>query len=65
MSTIEVYTFENAKGETAGSYSTTDSHEAKEHGEKYGLKVIANQYSYDDSELVWDFTDIADIDEEE
>ena len=57
MSTIEVFTFQNAKGETAGSYSTTDPQEAKAHGQKYALKVIANQYSYDDSEVVWDFTD--------
>lgn len=63
MNTIEVFTFENKEGQTAGSYSTTDPQEAKAHGQKHGLKVIANQYSYDDSELVWDFTDIEDEEE--
>ena len=59
---MEVYTFENAAGQEAGSYSTTDPRKAKEYGEQHGLKVLAQQYTWEDSELVWDFTD---TDEEE
>ena len=55
---MEVFTFENKEGQTAGSYSTTDPQKAKDHGQKYGLKVLAQQYTWEDSELVWDLTDI-------
>ncbi len=53
---IELYTFEDAKGHEFGSYSTTSAEEAKEYGEKHNLRVIANTFTFDDSELAWDFT---------
>jgi hypothetical protein len=53
--TIERYTFEDADGMGPG-YSTFDPAEAREYGQQYGLKVIANSYEWADSEVAWDFT---------
>lgn len=52
---MEVYTFENADG-VSDNYSTQNPTEARERGERYGLRVIANIYEWADSEMVWDFT---------
>ena len=57
MRNLEVFTFENADGTTAGDYTTQYILEAKEHGQKYSLRVIAQVYTWEDSELVWDFTE--------
>lgn len=58
MSTITVYSFENAAG-PFGSFTTMDLDEAKEYARKGALKVIANEYEFADSELVEDYTDEA------
>lgn len=55
MSTIEVYTFEDARGEP-DSYTTLDPQHARERAQRYGLRVVAREYEYADSETVWDFT---------
>lgn len=53
---VTVYTFEDADG-TEDSYTTTNAHEAQARGATYGLRVIAHQYEWADSEVAWDFTD--------
>lgn len=54
MATITVYTFEDAQG-AEDSYTTQNPREAQERGRKYGLRVIANEYEFADSETAWDF----------
>lgn len=58
---ITVYTFE---GETYDDYSTQDPEEARERGQRYGMKVIANEYEFSDSEVAWDFSPTPDEDED-
>lgn len=57
MSTLTVYTFEDAAG-CEDTFSTQDPRVAKERGQKYGLRVLANEYEW--TEIVpvegWDFT---------
>lgn len=55
MSSITVYSFENANG-PFGSYTTQNINDAREYGRNNALKVIANEYEFSDSELVEDFT---------
>jgi hypothetical protein len=55
MSTITVYTFEDSAGED--TFTTQNPTEAKDRGQRYGMRVIANEYEYSDSEVVWDFTE--------
>lgn len=55
MATITLYTFEDADG-TEDTFTTYDATVARERGEKYDMKVIANEYEWSDSEVVWDFT---------
>jgi len=52
---ITVYTFETADGAPM-AYSMTDAAEAREHGRKFNLRVIANEYEFADSEVAWDYT---------
>ena len=61
---IEIYTFEDENGYEVGIFSTQDPNEARKHGSRYCLKVIANTFTFEDSELVWDFTDSDSEDEE-
>jgi hypothetical protein len=51
---VELYTFEDEDGTETG-YSTFSAQEAKEHGRKYHLRVIANDYEWQDSEVAWDY----------
>lgn len=55
---IELYTFETADGEPAGTFSTQSAREAQEYASRHGYRVIAHRYEHVDSELVeqWDFT---------
>ena len=52
---ITVYTFEDASG-VEQTYTTTNAAEAREHGQRYSLRVIANEHEFSDSEVAWDFT---------
>ncbi len=54
-STVTLYTFEGADG-TPDTYQTFSAPEAKERGEKYRLRVVANEYEWQDAEVAWDFT---------
>lgn len=56
---IEVFTFEDADGNEAGSFSTQSATEAKEHARRNGYRVRANTFEWADSELVdaWDWTE--------
>ena len=52
---IEVYTFEDKDGHETSSWSTQNPREAREYGQHNGYRVIANIFTFEDSELVWDF----------
>jgi len=62
MATVTLYTFEDRDGDEGSTFSTFSATEAKDHGERYALRVIANEYEYSDREVAWDFTG---LDEEE
>lgn len=64
MSTIEVYAFEDKDGESASDWTTQDVREAREFAAQHRYKLIARQYEYTDSELVEDFTEKDEADEE-
>lgn len=55
MSTVTVYTFEDADG-TEDTYTTQSAIEAKDRGQRERMRVIANEYEWTDSEMAWDFT---------
>jgi hypothetical protein len=55
MSTVSLYGFESAEGEE-DTFNTFSADEAKEYAQKHGLKWIAYEYEYSDSEMVMDFT---------
>lgn len=55
MSTITLYTFEDAAG-APDSYSTQDYAEARDRAKRYSLRLIANDYEWADSELLEDYT---------
>ncbi len=57
--TITVYAFEGVGG-SEETFTTMDPREAEAHARKYGLAVIAREFEYADSELVWDFREGAD-----
>jgi len=60
-STIEVYGYEDSDGNVTDENNTTQNIvEAREHAQKYGLRVIAYEYEYADSSLVEDYTATAD-----
>jgi len=52
---VTVYAFAS-RDECLDSYTTTDPVEARQRAEQYGLRVIAHEFEWADSELVWDFT---------
>ena len=52
---IRVYTFEQKDG-TKPEFTTQDPNEAKKYAQDNGLKMIANDYEFSDSELVEDYT---------
>lgn len=54
--TIVLYTFEKKNGEEFSSYSTQNAIAAKAHAQKHGLRWIANTFTFEDSELVEDYT---------
>lgn len=57
MSSITVYTFEDADGNEVGTFQTQIAVEAKDYAQKYGYNVRANEYEYSDGYLVdeWQF----------
>jgi hypothetical protein len=57
MAAMTLYSFEDADGNEPGTFTTTNYDEAKEYAARYKYKVIANEYVWDDSELVDDFTE--------
>lgn len=54
MSSITVYTFEYENG-TEDTYQTQDPIEAEERGRAYEMRVISNEYTWNDSDTAWDF----------
>jgi hypothetical protein len=56
MSIITVYTFEDSEG-GEDTFTTQKAIEAKDRGQRYGMRVIANDYEWTDSEVAWDFID--------
>ena len=60
MADVTLYSFENAEGEEDGTFTTFNADAAKERGQRYNLRVIAQTYVYDDSEVAWDFTEPED-----
>jgi hypothetical protein len=64
MMDIEVYTFENKYGDE-DTYHTQNANDAREYAQKYNLRWIANTFVWDDSELVEDYTERDDDEEEE
>ena len=56
MSSIILYTFEDADGEE-DTFQTSDAQEAERRGREHNLAVYANEYEYADRDLVWDFTE--------
>lgn len=57
---IEVYTFESADNTPFGSYSTQNISDAREYARKAKLRLIANTYTFEDSELIEDYTETDD-----
>lgn len=55
MAEITVYTFEDADG-AEDTYTTQDPTEARERGQRYGLRVLANVYEWTEAPVAWDFT---------
>ena len=53
---ISLYTFEDSTG-TPDTYHTYNVFEAEERARKYQQRVIANEYEWTDSEVIFDFTD--------
>jgi hypothetical protein len=53
--TIEIYTFEDKDGREF-DWSTMSAEEAKEYAQKHSLRMIANTFSFEDSEPVEDYT---------
>lgn len=53
---LTLYTFERPGGEEF-TYTTTDPTEAERFGRARNARVIENRYEFNDSEMVWDFTD--------
>lgn len=53
---ITVYTFEDKEGPGGDSFTTTDPDEARRRGQRYGMRVIANEYEWADQEVAWDYT---------
>ena len=56
MSTITVYTLESWSGEERDGYQTQNYQKAKRDAAALHLRVIANEYEFDDSGLIDDFT---------
>ena len=54
---ITVYTLEDANGQPVNdTWSTMDYREARDAGENWQARVIANEYEFSDSHMVDDFT---------
>ena len=62
MSTISLYTFEDASG-SEQTFTTFNAAEAKETAERNGWKCYDNEYEYSDRNPAWDFTDSIDFDQ--
>lgn len=62
MSTMSLYTFQDAHGQDHGSYSTTSTTEAKEYAQRHRLQVVENVYEWTEAIPVpeWDYTDKGD-----
>lgn len=58
------YTFEDKNGHAFGSGVVTDPLAAKAFAEKYSLRMIEHAYEYVDSDLVEDFTETEEEEEE-
>jgi hypothetical protein len=59
MSTITVYTLEAWDGTEESGYQTQNYQEARRDAEQRKLRVIANEYEWQDSDMVDDCTDEA------
>jgi hypothetical protein len=57
MNSITLYTFEDSDGNEFGSFTTQNYGEAKDYAGKGKLRVIANEFTFEDSSLIADFTD--------
>ena len=56
---IERYVFEREDGQPC-NYATYDPVEARQYGQTHGLLVIAHTYTWEDSEVAWDFREEAE-----
>ena len=66
MSTLTLYGFEDADGNESGTFTTMIPGEAEKYARKYRLRVVAMEYEYSESTVVWewDFTEKAvEVDE--
>ena len=55
MATITLYTFEDVDG-TESTYTESDVDKAQMHARDFDLRVIANEYEWADSQVIFDFT---------
>jgi len=54
---VVLYSFEDTNSESDGTYTTQNFRKAEKYAARYRLRLIANIYVWDDSEVVLDFTD--------
>ena len=52
---VTLYTFEDGHG-VEDTFTTFDAREAKDRGERDQMRVVANTYTFTNSETAWDFT---------
>lgn len=57
MSTIDVYTLEDAEGNEQPMFETQDYQEAKTAAMRNHMKVICNEFEFSDSYMTDDFTE--------
>jgi hypothetical protein len=53
---LELYTFEDADGNSFGTFTTTDPSDARRYASEHGLRMVANTFIWSDSELAADYT---------
>lgn len=57
MSEITVYAFEDRHEQSASDWTTQDYREALDYARQHKYRLIARTFTYDDSEMVDDFTE--------
>jgi len=62
---VEIYTFEDADGNSFTDWETQDMGEARAFAQEHQLRLIANTYEWSDSEMIEDYTETEDDEDED